>query len=126
MQAISFSESVSTAVAESWRPSTSLLYDNRWGKFVQLRRRHGVGDRVVTIPMVAEFSMPILASCSAHEIRALPLSLASWTSVSFVVSGWLWNSHNTFNNLQICDIQPHLEGIDSLGPIVAAQTIISQ
>lgn len=62
-------------------------------------------------------STPILGSCSAHEIRALATSHASWTSMSIkqVVSSCQWSTHNTFTNFYL-DVQPDLQGIYSQGP----------
>ena len=62
-----------------------------------------------------------------HEIRALASSLASWRTVSVeqVVAACQWKRASTFTRFYLRDIQPSTAGLNSLGPVVAAQTITS-
>ena len=65
-------------------------------------------------------------SSRPHELRALAhsLSAANKLSLSSIMETGRWRSHNTFTSFYLRDMVPQLDGLFSLGPIVAAQNCI--
>ncbi|MCG7869396.1 MAG: hypothetical protein JAY74_23885 [Candidatus Thiodiazotropha taylori] len=63
---------------------------------------------------------------SAHEVRALSSSWAYWNSVALddVVRAAYWRSNSTFSSFYLRDLAPIRQDTSSLGPLVAAQSII--
>ena len=65
---------------------------------------------------------------SAHEVRALSASWAYWNSISLddVVRAAYWRSNTTFSSFYLRDLAPIRDDTSSLGPLVAAQSVISR
>ncbi len=62
----------------------------------------------------------------AHEVRAISSSLAFSRRVPLqdVMKAAYWHSHSTFSSFYMRSLIPQGENISSLGPLVAAQTVI--
>jgi len=77
-----------------------------------------------------ECSQDILQSLkvSSHEIRALAVSTAFYgnASIDDILSAGRWASQTTFTSFYLRDVAKDLEGIYQLGPVVAAQKVISK
>ena len=65
---------------------------------------------------------------SSHEIRALAVSTAFYanTAVDDILKACRWAHQNTFTSFYLRDVTNDLEGIFRLGPVVAAQKVISK
>jgi len=48
-----------------------------------------------------------------------------WSSLESIMSAAFWLGQTTFTNFYLRSLSPHSESLYSLGPIVAAQTIIA-
>ena len=68
-----------------------------------------------------------LAGAKAHDVRALAASLAfkGGVSLSEILESCFWKSHSTFTNFYLKDVCWDNNDIFKLGPLVAAQHIIS-
>ena len=64
----------------------------------------------------------------AHEVRALASSLAYNAKVPLerILESCTWASHNTFTHFYLRDLSLHNEECIKLGPVVAAQAVITQ
>ncbi|XP_069128666.1 uncharacterized protein [Argopecten irradians] len=61
----------------------------------------------------------------AHEVRALAASLALLNGSSFqdIMSAAFWRGQSTFTDFYLRSLSSHSEGLFSLGPVVAAQSV---
>jgi len=62
----------------------------------------------------------------AHEVRALASSwaLANGVALDNLMSASFWRGHSTFTNFYLRSLANHSDSLYSLGPIVAAQSVI--
>jgi hypothetical protein len=63
------------------------------------------------------------ASVTAHELRALSASWAAHKGVALgdVFQSSMWGSHSTFSQFYLRDCSVLVDGMRSVGPVVAAQ-----
>ena len=68
-----------------------------------------------------------LTGTNTHTIRAMAATLAFRGNVELddILDACTWKSHNTFTNFYLKDISSLQEGLLKLGPLVAAQRIVS-
>ena len=62
----------------------------------------------------------------AHEVRALSASWALFNGVPFedIMTAAFWRGHTTFTDYYLRTLSQHSDGLYSLGPIVAAQSVV--
>ena len=62
----------------------------------------------------------------AHEVRALSASWALFNGVPFsdIMAAAFWRSHTTFTDYYLRSLSLYSDDLFSLGPIVAAQSIV--
>jgi hypothetical protein len=67
-----------------------------------------------------------LAKISAHEVRALATSWASFQGVSMdeIMKAVEWKSHSVFSEFYLRDCWVLADGMSTLGPVVAATSVV--
>ena len=68
-----------------------------------------------------------MSRVKAHDVRALAASLAFKGGVSLdsILSACYWKCHGTFANFYLKDVCWQIDEVFKLGPLVAAQHVVS-
>ncbi len=71
-------------------------------------------------------SLRSLAKISAHEVRAVSTSWASFQGVALadVMQAASWRSHSVFSSFYLRDCWTLADGMSTIGPVVAAQSVV--
>ena len=72
---------------------------------------------------VREGAGPSVRAHSIHWVSTAAVFMENW-SVSMVLEAASWRSPSVFASFSLCDVQYIFEGLRSLGPIVAAGSIL--
>ncbi|XP_055957300.1 uncharacterized protein LOC130013001 [Patella vulgata] len=116
--------------------STSSFRRQRKRLFLPLKAKHGDVKkntlafwlRATILAAYSSAGLPPPVSDRPHEIRAYAATLALHNniSVSDIMKGCFWSGDTTFANFYLRDLSDEtLDGVHSLGPLVAAQQVLS-
>ena len=88
---------------------------------------HWLKKTVLSCYEMADQETLQVSRVKAHDVRALSASLAFKGGVSLdeILNCCFWKSHGTFTNFYLKDLCWHNDNIFKLGPIVAAQHVVS-